>query len=187
MNNINSLKKILVVLIICIIWFCSIYYIIFSNIKNKNEQTGRLISELNAQVKKQENSLLVERMIKNADSNINLIDSSIIAKDGDVGFIENLERIARESGLEMTIQSLIFEDDPSFASTTLTSLKITAKTKGAWLGSYKFLAHMESLPFKIKINKFVLVKNISDADSEIKNAEPSLWESTFEIRVLKYK
>jgi|SRR3989344_1597178 len=186
MNSANSLKKILAVNALLILFFCIAYYILFSNIKSKNEEASRLKGEFSAQVKNQEQSVFAERMIQNADTEISSVSGSIIQSDGDVDFIENLEKEAKNNGLSITISSLVFEDDPLLEKNQLASLKITAKTKGSWLGNYRFLTYIESLPFKVKINKFVLAKNTS-TDLGVGSAGPSLWESAFEIRVLKYK
>ena len=99
MNSANSLKKILAVNALLILFFCIAYYILFSNIKSKNEEASRLKGEFSAQVKNQEQSVFAERMIQNADTEISSVSGSIIQSDGDVDFIENLEKEAKNNGL----------------------------------------------------------------------------------------
>jgi hypothetical protein len=130
-----------------------------------------------------------QKKINDIDLEINLINNSIIPKEGEIEFIENLELIARENGLSMEINSLVFDDNLNLASSSTEILKIKAKTKGSWSGNYEFLARLESLPVKIKINKFGLTNTSSDIISGVsKNSLlNNIWQSTFEIDVLKYK
>ena len=88
----------------------------------------------------------------------------------------------------MNIDSLDFEELKSLASSTLTYLKVRAKVTGSWSGNYKFLAEMESMPFKIKVQNFRLSSEAKSIDSNLKSGKSAnMWQSLFEINILKYK
>lgn len=182
-------KKILIILGLFVVGFFLLSYIVFFDIKHKNERISAMEHELSFQSKKQEYMTSMERVIQNSDSDITRINDSIIPSDGDVRFIESLESIARGGGLSIDIESLTFEDSRLLASSSMTILKVKAKTKGKWLGTYKFLTQIESLPFKVKIDKFALanVKEETDIDAKKTDTASSIWQSTFELKVLKYK
>ena len=175
--------------ILAVIFLGAGCYYIFHDIKNKNESISNLQNELTIKTQNQKYMIEAERIIKNSKSDITFVNNSIIATDGDVSFIEDLEALGRSEGLSVSIDSLIYEDDPSLASSTVTTLKIKAKTSGSWSGNYRFLEEIESLPFKVKVNSFnlVSVSEIGGPDSKQPTPQTLGWQGTFEIQVLKYK
>jgi D-arabinose 5-phosphate isomerase GutQ len=128
-------------------------------------------------------------MVDDMSTEINAIDNSIVSKNGEVGFIESLESLARENGLSIEISSLTFDNNASLASSSINILNVKAKTDGSWFGNYAFLSRLESLPFKVKINMVSLTNSSSNVTSDVNNSNPSndTWQSVFEISVLKYK
>jgi hypothetical protein len=188
MKGNNHLKKILVLPTLLVLVITGVMIFVFLSIKNKNEHISDLRNELAFQMTKQQNMISMDQLVEKARPDILLIDNSIIAKDGDVAFIEDLEEIARKNGLDINIESLSFEDNPQVASSTMTTLKVKAGTKGSWAGTYKFLAQVEALSFRVKVNNFAFV-NSSDETvfNRKKTSNPQGWQSRFEISVLKYK
>lgn len=185
MYNISSFKKILILLLVITTLFFIGYYFLYQDIKAKNEHISVLSEELLSKSNRQEYLKSTSKMIEDIRPDIEKINNSIVAVGGDVDFIENLESLARSNGLSIDISSLTFEDDKVLAASNTTKFKIKAKTVGGWAGSYAFLSEIESLPFKISINSFV-INNIPDKASE-KVVPGKDWLSTFEIVVLKYK
>lgn len=186
-NKILS-KKILILPLLLIVALVVLIYFALSDIKARNEHTSELLSEFSSQSSQQQYVLSLQKTVQNADSDIARLNNSIIPSDGDVTFIENLEAAARTDGLAIDINSLGF-DDTLASSTSITVFKIDAKTSGPWLGTYTFLAQMESLPFKIKINNFSFLSTLDTISTNGKISSKALpvWQSSFEILVLKYK
>src|SRR3989344_2860976 len=178
-------KKILILLSILALAVLVSYYFVYTDIKRKNENISKLSQDLEYQIKRRQYIVSLQRTLQSTDSDITRINNSIVPVDGDVEFIEDLERMARENGLFIGIDSLIFEESPLFASSTINILKIKAKTSGSWPSTYRFLAQIESLPFKVKVNNFGLGSSVQDTGSASKPTNS--WQSTFEIHVLKYK
>lgn len=182
-------KKILIVLGLVIIALCVFYFVFFMKIKSKNEHISLLEQDLSLQNKKQDYVFVMRKMVQNADTQIRQINDSIIQQDGEVHFIETLESLARESGITISIDSISVENDPAFADSEITSLKVKAKTEGSWSGTYVFLTQLESMPYKIKIDNFGLVSLKEDVPLDQKR--PTLartnWQVSFQIHVLKYK
>lgn len=189
MHDNKSLKIILVSLSISVLSIFVVYYFLYQDIKLKNEHTSAISQELSLETNKQSYLNLTKRIIQNINPDLALVDNSIISKDGDVKFIDSLEATAQENGLTITIDSLVFEDSLSVPSSEITTLKIQAKTKGGWIGTYKFLGQLESLPIKVKVDKFEFTNTSVDINSDTnKVSTPNdVWQSTFEIHVLKYK
>ena len=189
MQNSKLNRIILVTAGLAVIVVFILYYFVYQGIKSKNEHISSLSNDLSSQGDKQDYLISTQRIIQGISSDIDRINNSIIAKDGDVGFIENLESLAREVGLTMEIDSLVLVDNPEFASSSIVTLKIRAQVSGNWVGTYRFLAQLESLPLKIKINKFDLRNTTIEISPDVKKSGSSnnVWQSAFEIDVLRYK
>ncbi len=179
MKNHKLSKKTLFVLTFLTLIFLGGYYYIFMDIKTRSENISTLSQELSMQSNKQGYLVSTQKMINSISSDIDRINNSIVPKDGDVAFIENLETLAKDNGLTIDIDSLVFEDDSKLEAIDVTAFKIKAKISGGWIGTYTFLSQIESMPLKVKINRFA-----SSANSQ---ATTSVWQSSFDITVLKYK
>lgn len=188
MYSIQTLKKILVALGILILIIFTSYYFIYREVRFRDETYQTLLRDLSFQDAKQEYLISTQKTIDGLMLDINHINDSVVSKDGDVEFIETLEAIAKESGLSIEIDSLVLSNDPTLTPHSVDVLKIRAKTRGSWEGSYLFLSRLESLPLKLKIDSFGLSNILVDVVlSNKKVVKRSVWQSVFEISVLKYK
>jgi hypothetical protein len=188
MKENKFLKEILITLTLLVVGVVALFVLVFFMIKAKNEQISNLKNNLSSYVVRQQNMMSMDRMVKNATSDIDLVNSSVVASDGDVKFIENLEGIAKDNGLTMKIDSLVFENNPSVASSSMVLFNIKANTTGAWAGTYRFLAQIESLPFKIKVSNLAFLNAVDETVFDAnKLKSDSVWQGKFEISVLKYK
>ena len=188
MNREFSKKKLIVPGVFVLI-LCVLFYIVFKEIKDKNENISKLRDELLFQTKKQDYMISMQKTIQNANSDISTINNSIVPNDGDVKFIEDLEKMAKDNKLSIDISSLTIEDSSLLTKNSLTILRIKANIKGGWSGTYVFLAEIEALPFKVKIDKFSLnnVKNEDSPEAKVPAVSTGEWQSSIEMRVLKYK
>ena len=126
-----------------------------------------------------------QKLISDLSPDLESINNSIVPSGDDVGFIEIFESVAKGNGLKIDIDFLVLKDDSSFKNANVTSLEIKAKTSGSWVGTYTFLSELESLPIKVKINNFSM-DTAPGSSSDGKKQLP-MWQSSFEIVVLKYK
>ncbi|MBA3733486.1 hypothetical protein H0W91_03895 [Patescibacteria group bacterium] len=184
----NSYKKILIVLGVAAVAFTGVYFLVFKDIRSKNEHASSVLDDLSKQGIKQSYFLSMQRTLENINPEISLINDSIVSKDGDVRFIEDLESMARSNGLSIEIQSLSFEESATESNNFLV-FKIRAKTEGGWKGTYTFLTELESLHYKTKISNFSLLNTNIQADigTSTTNKTTNTWKSTFELEVLKNK
>jgi len=174
------LKRILVELSVLVLFIFAVCYFFFEDIKNKNQNYHLISDGLSAQNSRINYLVSTQKTIDGLDSQIRLMNDSVVSKEGEVGFIEELESIARESGLSIAIDSLVLDNNLELAPNSIDILKIKGKVAGSWSGNYKFLARLESLPVKVKINRFSLT-NTSSEETVGK------WQGVFELDVLKYK
>jgi hypothetical protein len=175
MQNQKSLKIILEVLCVIVVVIFVFTYFIYNDIRQKNKNYSLFTKDLNFQNTKKDYLDSSQKTIDSISLELNEINSSIVSKEGEVQFIETLESLAKRTGLGIEINSLVF--DANSTSNSVDILKVKAQTNGSWIDSYKFIKLLESMPFKIKINKLNLIHILSENN----------WQTTFEIDVLKYK
>lgn len=184
----HSFKKILIVLTLFFLAFGVACYLIFADIRRKNEHISSLEHDIYLQNKSQENIISMKKEVQNAEQDFSRINNSIVPKDGDVKFIESLEKMARENNLKIVIDSLVLADNQMTSSSKITTLKITANIKGSWSGIYTFLAQMEALDTRIRVDRLTLSSSGEETSPDQKTAtREKTWLGTFEIRVLKFK
>ncbi len=186
--NQSRLFKIIVFLSLSSLFLFGVMYFAYSDIRSKNERISTIEQELLFQNNQYDYLLSMRKLVENLEPKISKIDNSIISKNGDVNFIENLEKLARDHNLKIEIDSLTLASDPKEASSPVTTLKIRAKVEGSWKDSYLFISEIESISFKIKINKLSLVGTEQTLSSSGKpSALNNKWQTTLDINVLKYK
>ncbi len=187
MRGLRSFKIILIVMAICSFSIFVADYFLFRDIKIKNEHISSLENDLSLQDKRQEYLVSTQKLVKSVEQDIANINNSIIPKQNDVKFIEGIETMAKDNNLKIEINSLFTQND-EVASTTATILSMKVKTTGGWSGTYKFLAEIESLPFKIKIGNMTMYSsNIGGDGAVVAKKTASVWEGSFDIKVLEYK
>lgn len=188
MKSKRPYKEILIFLGVVITLLFASHYFLYTDIKRKNENISSLKQEAAHQLKRNQYLLNLQKTFQNTDSDIARINNSIISSDGNIEFIEDLESTARADGLSIAINSLVFEEDPSVSSGNITIFRVKAETNGSWDGTYKFLAELESMPLKVKINSFGLTNSTQNPSPGSKSSKPiSIWHSSLDINVLKYK
>lgn len=188
MNQSKLYKKIIVGLSIGASLLFSVIYFVYSDIREKNGKISLIEQELLSQNNKYDHSISMQKLVKSIEPDIRKINSSIIPKSGDVDFIEELESVAKGHNLSIKIDSLSLVSDTKIASSSVNTLKIKANAEGTWSNVYIFLSELESLPYKIKINRFTIVNSDDLAlDGTRVVNQGNKWQVTFEISVLEYK
>ncbi len=162
-------------------------YFMYHDIKSKNESILQVENNLSFKNTEYDYLVSMQNFIMESESEIAKINSSIISKDGEVAFIENLESRARSYNLKIEIDSLnLASNDTKTASSTVSTLKIKASAEGSWANIYKFISEVESLPERIKINKISLSYRGDLLDQTIPE-QNKIWGASFEVSVLKYQ
>lgn len=186
MNTSKSFIKISSFLTIIVLLLFWMHYFLYKEIRKINEDVSTKEQNLSLQERRQDYLVSTQKLMESMSSDIESVNNSIVAIDGDVNFIENLESVAKNNGLNIDIDSLVFKDNPASGSANITEFKVQAKTSGTWEGTYKFLSQLEALQFKVKIIRFAFNTDVPESGNEI-DVSNKIWKSNFEIVVLKYK
>ena len=177
----RSFKTVSIILGLVVLGLFILHYLSILQLKNKNENITSLLNEITSQDRKQQYLFSTKKLIETDNTDISRINNSIIASDGDLKFIEDIESLAHQNDLLINIDSLSIDKVPN--SSTVVFLKVRAKVIGSWDSNYTFLAKLESLPLKVKIERI----DLNNTRSELDNKKISEWQDTIDIRVLKYK
>ena len=182
-KNIERYKKILISLGLFVIALLVLYYFIFAYIRNKIDLISGLRQDLASKSNKESNLLSLRHLVQESQGDIDTLNSLIIPKDGDVLFIEKVESLAKNSGLSVTIDNLNLEEIPSLSENGMSILHIRLKGQGTWSAVYLFVSKLESIPFKIKIDRLVMGVSNTDTSKNLK----SNWQMGADLSVLKLK
>lgn len=186
MKTSKSFIKVSTFLAVVVFLLFGMHYFLYKEIRKINEDVSTKEQNLSLQERRQDYLVSTQKLMESMSADIESVNSSIIAIDGDVNFIENLESVAKNNGLIIDINSLVFKDNPASGAANVTEFRVQAKTSGSWGGTYKFLSQLEALPYKVKIIRFAFNTDVPESGNDI-SASNKIWKSNFEIVVLKYK
>ena len=145
-------------------------------------------NDINLQDSRQGYLVSMQNILDDLAPDLNNLNNSVVKSgvDGNVEFIEYLESLARENGIDISNDNLSIEDVQGIKNANVSLFKIKSNTKGSWKGTYAFLAQLESLSYRVRINKFSLTNITEKIEGETKK-QPQQWQTVMEISVLKYK
>jgi len=103
MYNHKKYKIILMILLLLMVVVSLVCYFVYLNIKTKNQGHHTILHDLSLQDERINYLASIQKSIDDISTEISLVDRSIVSKNGDIKFIENLEKIAREYGLSIEI------------------------------------------------------------------------------------
>ncbi|KND46713.1 MAG: hypothetical protein AB201_02635 [Parcubacteria bacterium C7867-006] len=186
MSNSNSFKKIIALLSVIVLVLLCAQYFLYVEISTKNKKISEMVNSLDLQENRQDYLISMQNMLNSMSSNVEAINSSVVSSDADVQFIEYLESLAKENRVNLKIDNLSFEDSAILKDSNVTNFKIKANTSGPWSGTYAFISKLESMQYKVKINKFSAVSQTTDLGDQVTKSTGE-WKSNFEMVVLKYK
>lgn len=186
MNNISNYKKILILLALCVLGLFVVFYFVYKELLIKNKNNANLLQYISEESSREAYASNIQKQLSKLDPDIKKVKGVVVPSADVVSFIEELENTARSNGLTIQNNSITEEVDPKLSSSTVVFLKIKSTTSGTWSGTYKFLAELESLPHKVRINSFTMNNSTFQADPTMPSTSKN-WDATFEIKVLKYK
>lgn len=187
MNKDKLTKNAVIILGIVSLVLLAAQVFVFRDIIKKNQNSSRLSNQVSIQDNKESYMISTGKVIQNKSDDIDRVHRSIVSSTEDVQFIESLESMAGDNNLSIEIQSLNLEENSKSTTSPITTLRISAKTKGGWTGTYKFLKQIESMPVKVRINSYSFVSNTNNSESTTTKNFKSVWDSSVELSVLKYK
>lgn len=190
----------LIMSILAFIVSATAYFIMYKNIVRQGSITSKAHAELQYQneMKKHEEDLV--KLYNNSEKDRQNINSIIISEDKIVDFIEAVESIGKQSGVEITISSINKENKDS-KDTKLKNFNIgntiTARidAKGSFSSIMKALVLLENMPYQVYLNNILLTTeatdNIGNGDINIpvkkKVNTNNKWSLSLQVKALSTK
>ncbi len=171
------------------------YFVLFSVIKQKNVTVADASLDLEVKAKQAVATDSIRKVIVESEKEIAAIEGYFVSAEGVVDFIEYLEGIAKDLGVEIVIQDVQEKDSEFFPQKGELHFKVAVQ--GSWGGVYRFLTALEDMPYGVRLGYADVKKNtsgqmlrgsdtlpVSGASTQIKVAA---WQGDFEFTVLKHK
>ncbi|MBI2039308.1 MAG: hypothetical protein HYT22_03475 [Candidatus Niyogibacteria bacterium] len=146
------------------------WWYVYSQIGRRAEEAVRLAGAISDASAKQDNIRTLAVFLSDIEADQKKISGVFTTSETLVQFIENMERLAGRSAVELTIQSATL---PQTAD-GLPSFRIHAA--GSFAGLYRLLALLETSPYHIALDDARLVKN----------AEKKNWSATLQFQLASF-
>ncbi len=188
MKNPTSVKKIFITILILNIVVIAIYAGMFFLVKIKNEHISSMLNDADRELKKDEFLLKTKLILnENADS-ISKLDSYFVQRDQAPKFIENIEDLARNLGVDLNVAYVSVEDETRNKDDFKELLNMRVEVVGSWGRVMSFVSSIENLPYRVLIKNVVIVSEKTQEDLFFENSSgPSSWKGNVEFSVLKIK
>ncbi len=194
MKKITRIKKIFILCVIMNVVVFGVYTFLFLDIKAKNEKVYDLLSEADRDIKKDETLRAVKYSLSENKNFISQIDSFFVPQDGVVSFIDTLERLELNSGIDLGISYVSVETNTKNKNDFKEVLNLRLDGEGSWQNLFHFLSLLENLPYRIEFNSVSFVLSgasdsilFSGSDGLRVRAPSEFWKGSFEVLVYKLK
>ena len=185
MNQFKKTKQIFALVTVLLVVSIVMYVIFFINIKEKNKNISSIVSEIDLVVKKEVRLKSVKNLIKETEGDHIKLNTYFITDDKVVDFIENIENMAKDVGVDIEVVSVYVNDikDDSIQKNNISELlRLSIEMSGKWSNIYHFVSLVEKLPFKIDILNINL-ENMYNGDNE----NPENWKGVLNLSAVKLK
>ncbi len=193
MKNLTRIKKIFIFCIALNVVIFGVYGFLFWDIRAKNIQVYELISEADRDIKKDETLRAIKLSLNNNQDFISQIDQFFVPRDGVVSFIDLLEKLGHDSGVELTIGSVSVESETKNNNDFKEILRLKLGSEGSWQSVFYFMSLVENLPYRIEFeNASLVLAGASDSilfsgnGSRVRTSD-EIWEGSFEVLVYKLR
>lgn len=175
-NKKTTFYFLLSISIILLIAWVSLFVFINWKVNKKiesNEQTAKAVNLEVGEV------LAIKRKFDSLQEVRNTIDGYFIERGNSFLVIEKIEEISRESGVILKINQ----------AEELSSIQLNLSVVGNFKNLWQFIAMLENLPFKIRINNLILTKqnDSSPLSANLKNDESGDWRSNINLTISSFR
>jgi len=166
---------------LCIVATVTAYFFLMQNVWEKAARVSAYKNDIifGDQKKQHAESLLssFEAMQPDVDS----LRNFFLKRSGEVDFIEFVEKIAKDEGLEIKINSVSLDSPAPLATHGMEYLVLRVEVKGTWPSLWNFSKLLPTMPYSVDVNSLALFSSQAEKD------KPVIWRGVYSIRVLKQK
>lgn len=171
----SNSTKVLILIIICNLGAIAGYYFLFQYIKTQSNAALSLTSTINLSQQKNSHISSLRAVVKDTEGERQQLTAFLLPKDAEVSFIEQIENLAKSSGLSVTTKS-VFSAAGNTKAVKIFQMQL--ETTGSWSNTLIFLSQVESLPYNIQVPGILLNKQPA-----VGKTAGSVWMATFDLSV----
>ena len=166
------------------------YFFLFNYIKTDSETASSLLSSIDSSAKKDSSLKALRSVIKDTQTQRDLLSTFFLSPDSEVFFIEQIENLATSSGLTVKTKNVSSVVGPT---PTTKTFQIEESVSGSWNDIVYFMNYIENLPYDIHIQNMSLSQQVTASAPIIKGKKTSsknqsiLWTGVFDINVTESK
>ena len=168
-------------LILCIAVTMVGYFFVIQNVWNKAARVSAYKNDIIFGDQKKQYAENMLRSFEIIQPDIDNLKNFFVKKQGEVEFIELVEKTARGEGLEIEINSVSLDSPVSLTTHRMEYLVLRLEVKGTWSSLWNFSKLVEILPYSVDVNSLALVR------TQTEKGKPVVWKGVYNIRVLKQK
>ena len=162
--------------------FVAGYYILDNQIKGKNREAAVILSEIDSALLVDRQLRGVQNLIRDTEGDREKLNSYFVSNEGIVDFLEVIEGLEQYTGAEVSIKTVGVNDPGEFENIEQLELNLTAE--GSWEAVYHFFVLIESLPYRIDLNR-VQFNSVGKSVSEEGTVDK--WRGIFVLSAAKIK
>lgn len=168
---------------LCIIALGGAYYFVVRTLWSKAASVSTYKNEIISGEQKKQFASLMLKSFENAQADISLLESFFVKRQGEVDFIEYIEKTAKDQGLAIDMD-VSLESPKNLAAYNMEYLVLNFSVTGSWSRVWNFSRMLEVLPYSTDIRSLALLKEGGD---DTATSSVSVWKGIYSIRVLKKK
>jgi len=183
-------KKILLIVVILCVVFSAVFAWLFLIIRAKNIYTDSLINESDAIIKSEKRLISQKSLLDSTNKERAKLASLLLDDNSAVAFIENIEKIAENNNIKVTIgveESQVLKNKND--NTGISILKLHVEGEGSWSNLFRFELLLENEPYNISWTQVELSTDasLSETGQSLKQniAGERKWRGIFDFSVLK--
>ncbi len=141
-----------------------------------------LAKDVNKAKVKSEEVAAIRQALDEFKSYQEVVETHLVSPDGIVSFVEEIERVAKEAGVVVKIDSLD-EGEAEPKSTTVGRLRLGFTVRGTWEEVVRFSALLDGTPYQV----FVLGATFATDKTSGEETKKRLWVAGWSVSVPKLK
>lgn len=174
MSNLIPKNKFVILVVIIALLSIVLYCVGLLVVLGEKKEIEELYLNTESESAKEEKISVIKNIAETNKDLIQTLQNYFVQKDDEVKFIEQIEKIARASGVKFEMTSIdVKANQPNSFSE---NVNVKMKLEGFWRGVVSFIDKLEKMPFGVLVEKIDLDANV-----------PGDWSGTIEFIIFREK
>ena len=176
MRNAQKTKKVFFTALFFSLAMLGLYFYGFSQIINENKSTAQLSADVERLTKEKDEQMMLKTTVAETELARKKLSSYFIPSDGLVPFLNRIQLLGEENGLELKVGSVVIDTDMATTSASIfETVRMSLDVTGEWSDVHRLVSLLDLMPLKIFIDRADLEKIVdtSPTDASKKKSKPN--------------